>query len=72
MNESSLTVCCAKYLRAGTLCSDGCFAGMSTVYVRVFTCLLVTVHMYVYIQCVLNIHCNSSCLLRFDVLTELR
>ena len=36
------------------------------------TCVLVTVYMYVYIQCVFNIHCRSSFLLNFDVATELR
>ena len=59
-------------MRAGALCSVGCFAGMSTVYVRVSTCVLFTVYMYVYMQCVLNIHSTSSCLLNFDVATELR
>jgi hypothetical protein len=72
MNESSHTACCAKYVRAGTLCSVGCFAGMSTVYVRVSTCVLVTVYMYGYTHCVLNIHCKSSCLFHFDVVTELK
>ena len=33
---------------------------------------VVTVYMYVYIHCVFNRHCNSSCLLHFDVVTELR
>jgi len=45
---------------------------MSTIYVRVSTCVLVTVYMYVYMHCVFNIHCKSSCLLHFDVATELR
>ena len=58
-------------MRAGALCSGGCFAGMSTVYVGVSTCVLFTVYMYVYIHCVLNIHSTSSCLLNFDVATEL-
>jgi len=58
-------------VRAGALCSVGCFAGMSTVYEGVSTCVLFTVFMYVYIQCVLNIHSTSSCLFNFDVATAL-
>jgi len=56
-------------VRAGALCSVGCYEGMSTVYV-ICTCVLVAV--YVYIQCVFNIDCKSSCFLNFDVDTELR
>ena len=59
-------------MRAGALCSVGCFAEMSTVYVRVSTYVLFTVDMYVYLHCVLNIHSTSSCLLNFDVATALR
>jgi len=45
---------------------------MSTVYVGVSTCVLFTVCMYVYIQCVLNIHSTSSCSINLDVATALR
>jgi hypothetical protein len=49
------------------------FCWMLCRYVHcICTCVLVTVCMYVYIHCVFKIHCNSSCLLHFDVATELR